>query len=1041
MSDTCQHTNPLKHLGTSQKQRFLEALDPAKVELHNLQVSDWMEFAWNYADLLNYYPDDDPEHPDGTWQDFFKEPGDIKAFLDRYNDGDVEPHLTLFVSFLKLLSFPRKSLNDIPRRHLDYFYKEVLQLKKQAFQPDQVHVLFELAKNANNTLVDENISLDAGKDSAGNPLIYKTLHSLVINAAKVSDIRSIFVDVKNRGQDDEKEILRYAPQARSSDGIGGDFKEDKTWSAFGDSAWPEADLCLYIASNLLNLKEGSRKIILDFGRDATFPMNKNEVETYVTGEKKWLNTSSLKNAADPNSNSLGRKWEIRIESDQKAVVGYNESKHKAGLPVDVPVLKIVFTNHTTYKTLKNASFDKLTLTVDVQNVKSLQLSNELGDVDPSNPFMPFGPTPKIGSKLSVWCDELNDKPLKQFSFNMKWLGLPDNFTEHYRYYHTGIDTQVGLNFINLKNNYRFSTKSEIINSVYDLDHTTYDFKVDEVKKTLDDFKQGIGQLISKNIIPADPMKDQYSARVTSPYQRKKVDDHVGYQEQSIKLFDENNTSIDHFKPTYNRATDGSIELALAKSFYHDLYDRVYVSKVVNESRKKSPDLTQDKLPKPPYTPVLDEFSLNYKAESEIDLTASENEGGDGVLFHKYPFGVKKVDKDHNTLVPKFLHKNVYIGLEDTKAEENISLLFQVAEGTENPEHSDFGNGTQVNWHVLSGDDWKELNDKDFARNETHYFLKSGIAEISLPKQADTQHELLDKNKHWLRIKLKKDHPDAVSRFIDIHAQADKAEFINQQNSLDHLANQLAGGTISQLVNRRAAIKSVKQPYASFGGRPAESDAHYYRRVSERLRHKDRAISIWDYEHLVLEYFPDLYKAKCLNHTFWDGENLDEMAPGYVTLVIIPQLPEDHFKYQLKPKVSQNFRDEVERFIREKNSIHADIHAVNPHYEPVQFKFNVQFKDGLDAAFYLNKCEEDLTKLLAPWRFNAAAEIKFDQSFYRYEVINYLENLGYIDYIEDFVMYHKPLNRNFTETNLARPSNPMAILIPAKKQKIKEAKGC
>lgn len=1041
MSDICQHTNPLKNPGTSQKQRFLKALNPDKIKLHDLRLSDWMEFAWNYADLINYYPDDDPEHPDGTWQDFFKEPADIEDFLNRYNDGDVEPHLTLFVSFLKLLTYPRNSLNDIPRRHLDYYYKEVLQLKKQAFQPDQVHVLFELAKNAKNALVDEDISLDAGKDSEGKPLIYKTLHPLVVNAANVSDIRSIYVDVVNRGEDNEKEILRYAPQARSQDGIGGDFKEDKTWSAFGDSKWPEADLCLYISSNLLHLKEGSRKIILDFGPEAAFSINKNEVEIYVTGEKKWLKASSLQNADNSSGAFLSRKWEIQIASDEKAVVGYNESKHKAGLPVDMPVLKIVFTNHTAYKTLKNASFDKLTLTVDVKNVKSLKLSNELGEVDPSNTFMPFGPTPKIGSKLSVWCDELNNKPLKQFSFNMKWLGLPDNLTKHYQYYHTLIDTEIWNNFINIKNNFRFSAKSEIINSVYDLDRKTYDFNVNAVKKALDDYKQGIGRLIEKNTAPADPMKEQYSVRVTSPYQREKADGHIRYREQSIKLFDENDAIIDSFAQTYNRAIDGNIELALAKSFYHDLYERVYVSTVVNASKKDSSDLTPEKLPKPPYTPVLDEFTLNYKAVSEVDLTTSKNDSSDVVLFHKYPFGVKKVDDDHNTLVPKFLHKNIYIGLENARAEENISLLFQMAEGSENPEHSDFENGDQIKWHVLTGDNWKELRNKDFARNETHYFLKSGIAEISLPKQADTRHILLDHGKHWLRIRLKKDYPDAVSRFINIHAQADKAEFKNQQNSLQHLADQLTGGTISHLVNRRAAIKSVKQPYASFGGRPKESDDQYYRRVSERLRHKDRAVSIWDYEHLVLEHFPDLYKAKCLNHTFWDGENLDEMAPGFVTLVVIPQLPEDHSKYQLKPKVSQNFRDEVERFVRGKNSIHADIQAVNPYYEPVQFNFQVKFKDGLDAAFYLNKCEEDLTRLLAPWRFNAAAEIKFDQSFYRYEVINYLENLGYIDYIEGFAMYHKPLNGSFADTNLARPSNPMAILIPAEKQKIKEAEGC
>jgi len=49
MSDNCQHTNPLKHQGSSQGERLLSALLPENVELHGLTEEDWLKFAYDFA--------------------------------------------------------------------------------------------------------------------------------------------------------------------------------------------------------------------------------------------------------------------------------------------------------------------------------------------------------------------------------------------------------------------------------------------------------------------------------------------------------------------------------------------------------------------------------------------------------------------------------------------------------------------------------------------------------------------------------------------------------------------------------------------------------------------------------------------------------------------------------------------------------------------------------------------------------------------------------------------------------------------------------
>ena len=60
MSESCQHTNPLKHQGSSQGERLLQALLPANVELHGLTEEDWLKFAYDYAQLIEYNSSDNP---------------------------------------------------------------------------------------------------------------------------------------------------------------------------------------------------------------------------------------------------------------------------------------------------------------------------------------------------------------------------------------------------------------------------------------------------------------------------------------------------------------------------------------------------------------------------------------------------------------------------------------------------------------------------------------------------------------------------------------------------------------------------------------------------------------------------------------------------------------------------------------------------------------------------------------------------------------------------------------------------------------------
>ena len=105
----CKEQNPLQRDGTSQDQRFLKALEPGFAKVHELSMRDWMVFACNFAGRIHYFNTSDDLHPDGDWKVFFKDEGEISDFLkDIETRSDYEPHLALFLCFLKLLGFSQE---------------------------------------------------------------------------------------------------------------------------------------------------------------------------------------------------------------------------------------------------------------------------------------------------------------------------------------------------------------------------------------------------------------------------------------------------------------------------------------------------------------------------------------------------------------------------------------------------------------------------------------------------------------------------------------------------------------------------------------------------------------------------------------------------------------------------------------------------------------------------------------------------------------------------------------------------------------------
>ena len=484
---------------------------------------------------------------------------------------------------------------------------------------------------------------------------------------------------------------------------------------------------------------------------------------------------------------------------------------------------------------------------------------------------------------------------------------------------------------------------------------------------------------------------------------------------------------------YKAIRKGALTLRLRHSFLFKQYRENYTTEVLRYS-KFGGTLS---LPQEPFAPEIQSIALNY-----IATTAKTNFNGKTLndyvdeeveFFHYGAFGQMREHafaKSQNPFLNNHLVKllpeydnegEFFIGFSGLHAEDAACVLFQVAEGSANPDKLK----ADLKWSVLCDNYWKDLTNEDFIFDTTNNFLASGIIKFIIPREATTTNTIMPDGFLWLKAAITKDS-DAVCNLIDVQSNAAISIFDNQDNDSSHFADPLAANTINQLKTEIGSIKNVKQPYASFGGRVQENNNAFYTRVSERLRHKERSITLWDYERLILQHFPKVHKVKCINHasakSYYD--------PGNVLIVVVPDLTNQNAVNIFQPKVDKNTLDEIYTFLQKHTSSWVEAHVSNPYYERVKISVRIKLKKGFEFNFYEKIIDRQLQEFLSPWIKNAGSDIYFGGKITTSMIIKFLENLEFVDFITDLYLFHSTDNGNsFMRTvNVLEASGPASILV-------------
>ena len=945
-----------------------------------------------------------------------------------------DPAVGLLIAFIRLFDTLKKKLNRFTQRHLDFYYDKVLRIKPLGAVPDHTYLVIEAAAPGQEVRLAAGTEFLAGLDAANRDILYAADGELIVNDAQVKALHTLFF---NRD--------RYiSPERRLADDDANQDGRKKTWPTH---AWcdqipvpvkqvitdreklrsrpllgaprgiaemqyfSDARLGFALASNVLLLREGQRsvEIMLQFETadlekrisalalvmraedvksgvaqqesedmhlsDVFFKAFQNMFRIAVTTAAGWYEVSEYVPSHGQAPNGENGSWlqiAFELPLDVPAVVPYSSKIHGDNYGADVPVVRFVFNPNGylyPYGLLRELPLAGARIKVDVSGCRQLILHNNIGQLSASTPFNPFGPIPEVGAFLIVGSSEAAVKRLHSFNVQIEWGGLPTDgggFRSYYRGYRSTVETE--------------------------------------------DYVATVSLLTDGVWVPAEE-KAQPAVRLF----------HAGYAQSASKRVDRNarlscDGVIHRFKPNpttpstqplaYSPASrSGFFKFTLAGpkfAFGHREYPFALADSLKRNFKQKDWSLHKD-TPDVPYTPLIDSISVDYTASATISLDQPRSrlrDGWDNILFHLHPLGweaIGSASEPAAMLIPAYPDAgNLHIGLSAATLKTIVTLFFHLREDSLPLDRRTAG---QVRWYYLSDNQWKAFYPQNIVSDTTHGFMVSGVVALNIPSDITDRNTVMPSGLFWLRVSAS----GSLEKFCSVYSVYTQALRVTRQQAADKQdepAIILPAATIKRTRRIIPGLGKITQVIDSIGGRCAESRPQLRIRVAERLRHKQRAVTAADYESLILQQFPDIYKVKCFANMATDRGPEHCVRPGHVLIVALPHLPSGD--RNRTPMLNGNLVHEVSDFITQLAPPSVTISVENPVYEQIQIRCTVRLKNGLSGGYYINRLNDDISDFLSPWSSNGYG-VHFGWSIRQHDVESFILGQDYVDSVTGFSM--------------------------------------
>lgn len=947
-----------------------------------------------------------------------------------------DPAVGLLIAFIRLFDTLKKKLNRFTQRHLDFYYDQVLRIKPLGAVPDHTYLILEPTNPGLQVRIGAGTEFLAGLDAANRDILYAADGELIVTDAQVQALHTLFfnrdryISPERRLSEEDASALAEGrkkgwPTHAWCDRIPVPVKQvvtdrDKLRSRPLLGAprsisemqhFSDARIGFALASNVLLLREGRRSVsvTLQFETadlekriaalalvmraeeeksgtaqgesddmhlsDVFYKAFQNMFRIAVTTTTGWFEVADYVPSHGPNPNGEQASWlrvAFELPLDAPAVVPYSSKIHGDGYVADVPVVRFVLNPNAylyPYGLLRELPLAAARIEVAVAGCRQLVLHNNIGQLSATTPFNPFGPIPEVGAFLIVGSGEAAGKRLHSFDVQVEWSGLPTDgggFRSYYRGYRSTVDTE--------------------------------------------DYVAAVSVLTDGVWVPVEE-KAQPVVRLFN----------TGQNNSASKRIDKNATLscdgvIHRFKPNpvtlpaqplaYSPASRGGFfkfTLAGPKfAFGHREYPHALADSLKRNFKQKDWSLHKD-TPDVPYTPLIDSISVDYTASATIRLDqprAQLRSTWDNILVHLHPQGweaIGSASEPAPMLIPVYPDAgNLHIGISATTMKSIVTLFFHLREDSLPLDRRTAG---QVRWSYLSDNQWKSFYPQNIVSDTTHGFMVSGVVALNIPADISDSNTVMPAGLFWLRVSAS----GSLEKFCSVYSVYTQALRVTRQRAADRQdepAIILPAATIKRTRKIIPGLGKITQAIDSVGGRCAETRPQLRLRVAERLRHKQRAVTAADYESLILQQFPDIYKVKCFANMATDRGPDDCVRPGHVLIVALPHLPTGD--RNRTPLLNGNLVHEVGDFVSRLASPSATISVENPVYEQIQIRCTVRLKKGLSGGYYINRLNDDISEFLSPWS-GRGYRVHFGWCVRQHDVESFILGQDYVDSVTGFSM--------------------------------------
>ena len=721
---------------------------------------------------------------------------DIQSKFDYYmqqieSSGDMDASQALLLTFVRSYCRIVKQFNDKFADLPNFYRREILKATPKEAVQDSTFVVV----NPNKEVTRKTFSLpagtrfSAGENADGTPIYYSLTEKSYIVSTTIKSARTIFPQGRR---------IITAPLAL-------DGTENNILFSTTNPANAPQELGWALSSPMLSLAEGERKVFLYFMMDGATDIARllaaiSPLRLFTSGIDGWaerIHTASYERVG----NYL--LFSFTIADGEEALAPCNNDIH--GIDTEYPAVRILIDEIPTIGIdITSIKFKDIQIRVAVSDMRTFSLYSDVGEMDSSQPFYPFGTVGEKGSWFIFGSEELAVKKILNVSLKGTWNKLPDGgYTAVYKDY---------------------ALSQPVTNNSF---------------KATCEWQENSRWNVCRN----------------SPVQLFSTD-----ASGNIKEDAEFHLDIADFSPLavestfgYNKKAKGFYRIRLSEpsiAFGMELYRRQFAEVMVHNSKAK--ERNQKPVPAMPQVPMIADAVLGYTAmdgfgENDRLYRINETNG----------YEIVNLGTESIQLLPDLRNHYLYLNLDDVEGLKRIRLYFSLRymkRGSYGSTLTSSGDSI-IEYYDNDACQWKVFPAECILQEDTDGLTRSGF--ITLNTFDETNTCLINGSEVWMRIGFENDIAPENIIVDGIWLNCFKVMCENGDGS------PLLAGTIASLAEDDPRVLEVFQPMEGYGGKAAEDEQAMSVRLATRIATRNRALNTGDYEKMILERFGYIEKVCCI----------------------------------------------------------------------------------------------------------------------------------------------------------------------------------